>query len=54
MRLFNGSVTTGEKNKAVKAFNNDTSGVDIIVIQEDSGKEGISLPRHDRSATSAY
>lgn len=45
VRLFNGSVTTGEKNKAVKAFNNDTSGVDIIVIQEDSGKEGISL--HD-------
>jgi hypothetical protein len=33
------------KSKAVTSFNDDNSGKDIIMIQEDAGKEGISL--HD-------
>ena len=45
VRLFNGLVTAGERNRAVRQFNSDTSGVDMLVIQEESGKEGISL--HD-------
>lgn len=45
--IFNGSVSKGEKNNAVDDFNRDDSGVDIIVIQEESGKEGISL--HDQT-----
>lgn len=44
---FNGSVSTGGKNSAVEEFNRDDSGVDILVIQEESGKEGISL--HDQT-----
>lgn len=47
VRLFNGDISKADKSKAVKDFNDDNSGVDIIVIQEESGKEGISL--HDRS-----
>ncbi len=43
--LFNGDTTTREKNRAVRRFNTDGSGLDMIVIQEESGKEGISL--HD-------
>lgn len=42
---LNGDVSIKEKQKAVDSFNSDNSGVDIIVIQEESGKEGISL--HD-------
>ena len=34
-----------EKSQAVERFNGDTSGVDVLVVQEESGKEGISL--HD-------
>lgn len=47
VRLFNGDVSAREKSIAVKEFNDDDSGVDIIMIQEESGKEGISL--HDRT-----
>lgn len=45
--VFNGSVSKGNKNSAVDDFNRDDSGVDVIVIQEESGKEGISL--HDQT-----
>lgn len=42
---FSGQESTKAKNQAVDSFNNDESGKNIIVIQEVSGKEGISL--HD-------
>jgi len=44
-RIFNGSVPKSERPKAVKEFNDDNSGVDIILILRKAGKEGISL--HD-------
>lgn len=47
VRLFNGDISKADKSRAVKDFNDDNSGVDVIVIQEESGKEGISL--HDRT-----
>lgn len=43
--FFSGQESEKVKNKAVSDFNSDDSGKDIIVIQENSGKEGISL--HD-------
>lgn len=43
--FFSGKETKKIKDKAVDDFNNDDSGKNIIVIQEASGKEGISL--HD-------
>lgn len=43
--FFSGKESEKVKNKAVKDFNSDTSGKNIMVIQEASGKEGISL--HD-------
>lgn len=42
---FSGQESSKVKNEAVKQFNDDNSGKNIIVIQEASGKEGISL--HD-------
>ena len=42
---FSGSENKKVKSEAVKQFNDDNSGKNIIVIQEASGKEGISL--HD-------
>lgn len=42
---FSGQESTKAKNQAIDSFNNDESGKNIIVIQEASGKEGISL--HD-------
>ncbi len=45
--FFSGKEGKKAKNKAVEDFNNDDSGKDIFVVQEASGKEGISL--HDRS-----
>lgn len=42
---FSGSESKKVKDKAIEQFNEDNSGKDIIVIQEASGKEGISL--HD-------
>ncbi len=43
--FFSGKERTKVKDKAVDTFNSDDSGKNIIVIQEASGKEGISL--HD-------
>lgn len=43
--FFSGKESKKVKDKAVADFNNDDSGKNIIVIQETSGKEGISL--HD-------
>jgi hypothetical protein len=46
--LLNGDITSKKvKSENIRKFNEDGSGVDIIVIQEESGKEGISL--HDKS-----
>lgn len=45
--LINGDISKKEKDRHINLFNDDNSGVDIIVIQEESGKEGISL--HDKS-----
>ena len=43
--FFSGSESAKKKNEAIAQFNSDDSGKNIIVIQEASGKEGISL--HD-------
>lgn len=45
--ILNGDISTKDKLQAVDNFNSDNSGVDLIVIQEESGKEGISL--HDQT-----
>jgi hypothetical protein len=45
--FFSGTESKAARRKNVDLFNDDTSGKDIIVVQEDSGKEGISL--HDRT-----
>ena len=45
--LFNGDVPKKERRKAVKLFNTDGSGYDVILVQSDAGKEGISL--HDKT-----
>ncbi len=45
--FFSGKESTKAKDKAVDTFNSDDSGKNIIVIQEASGKEGISL--HDKT-----
>ena len=44
-RIFNGDVPSKERNKAVNEFNDDDGSVNVILIQRDAGKEGISL--HD-------
>ena len=43
--FINGNISTANKNKAIKQFNTDGSPINVIVIQEEAGKEGISL--HD-------
>ena len=43
--FFSGQESKKVKNEAISQFNDDNSGKNIIVIQEESGKEGISL--HD-------
>lgn len=45
--FFSGKESSKVKDKAVDTFNSDDSGKNIIVIQEASGKEGISL--HDKT-----
>lgn len=45
--FFSGKESSKVKDKAVDTFNDDDSGKNIIVIQEASGKEGISL--HDKT-----
>ena len=46
--LFSGQESKGAKHKDVEDFNSD-EGKDILVVQESSGKEGISL--HDQTGT---
>lgn len=46
--FFSGKESKKVKDKAVDTFNDDNSGKNIIVIQEASGKEGISL--HDTTS----
>lgn len=43
--FYNGTISKREKRENPDIFNNDKSGVDIIVVQDEGGKEGISL--HD-------
>ncbi len=43
--VFNGDVTQSHRAQAIKQFNADDSGKDIILVQMEAGKEGISL--HD-------
>lgn len=45
--LFNGREKKADRSKAVKLFNDDNSGIDIIIVQTEAGKEGISL--HDKT-----
>lgn len=45
--FFSGAETKNAKHKSVEEFMKDNGGKDIIVIQEASGKEGISL--HDQT-----
>lgn len=43
--IFNGSVGKAKRRALVKRFNGSDSGLDILLVQRASGKEGISL--HD-------
>ena len=56
--LFNGTEKNSDRDLAVKSFNNDDSEQDIIVVQVQSGKEGISLHdttgKHQRVEISLY
>lgn len=50
VRFVNGNESDGKRKAAVKEFNYDNSGVDIIMVTSAAGQEGISL--HDK--TGAY
>ena len=45
--VYNGDVAPKEAAAGLASFNTDGSGVDIIIVQKDKGKEGLSL--HDRT-----
>lgn len=45
--IYNGSVDKKTRTNMIKEFNKDNNGLDVILIQRASGKEGISL--HDRT-----
>lgn len=45
--FVNGNVSAKDKIKAIRDFNDDNGKIQIIMAQEDAGKEGISL--HDTS-----
>lgn len=45
LRLFNGDIPKNKRNDFIKEFNKDNSKAEVILIQEEAGKEGISL--HD-------
>ena len=45
--FFNGQVSKGERIKNADTFNDDDSGKNLIVVQSDAGREGVSL--HDTS-----
>lgn len=47
VRLFNGRISTQARAQALRDFNADGSDVQVLVVQRDAGKEGISL--HDVS-----
>jgi hypothetical protein len=50
VRFVNGNESDGKRKAAVKEFNDDNSGVDVIMVTSAAGQEGISL--HDK--TGAY
>jgi len=43
--FFNGQVPKGQRIKNADLFNDDNSGRDLIVVQSDAGREGVSM--HD-------
>lgn len=45
MAAINGNISFDKRTQIVKAFNNDNSGLDIVSVVAEAGKEGISL--HD-------
>jgi hypothetical protein len=45
--FFNGTVPKAKRRANADTFNDDTSGKDLIVLQSDAGREGVSL--HDTS-----
>ena len=47
VRFVNGNESDGRRKAAVKEFNDDNSGVDIIMVTSAAGQEGISL--HDKT-----
>lgn len=47
LALYNGSVPANQRLANAEAFQNDNSGVDVILVQSAAGREGISL--HDRT-----
>ena len=48
--LFNGRVPKKKRNKTIEEFNKKDSGLDVLVVQERAGREGISL--HDTEGDS--
>lgn len=49
VRFYNGDVSAKARNESKALFNEDGSGVDVIVVQQDAGEAGISL--HDITGT---
>lgn len=45
--LFNGTISKGQRRQNADLFNDDESGRNLIVVQSDAGREGVSL--HDTS-----
>lgn len=45
--FYNGRVSKKNRSKALDLFNNDESGIDVLVVQIDAGGTGISL--HDKT-----
>lgn len=43
--LFNGTISKGKRQQAVNLFNDDNSGMNLLIVQSDAGSTGISL--HD-------
>lgn len=43
--LFNGTVSKAQRRKNADLFNDDNSGKNLIIVQSDAGREGVSL--HD-------
>lgn len=49
MREFNGTIPKKKRFGYIAEFNDENSGVDLLVVQRKAGKEGISL--HDKNGT---